>query len=90
MPGTEFRSRGIPAVPQQELGLLYKGEPLAQTYRPDFICFEGVIIELKAVREISDEHRAQIHNYLKASGHRLGLLVNFGHHPGVEIERIVK
>jgi len=86
----EFRSRGIPAVAQQELGLLYKGEPLAQTYRPDFVCFDCVLVELKAVREIADEHRAQVHNYLKASGHRLGLLVNFGHHPGAEIERIVK
>jgi GxxExxY protein len=86
----EFRARGIPAVAQQELGLLYKGELLAQTYRPDFVCFNAVIVELKAVREITDEHRAQVHNYLKASGHRLGLLVNFGHHPGVEIERIVR
>lgn len=86
----EFRSRGIPAVAQQELGLLYKGETLVQTYRPDFVCFDAVIVEIKAVREITDEHRAQVHNYLKASGHRLGLLVNFGHHPGVEIERIVK
>lgn len=86
----EFRARGIPAVAQQELGLLYKGETLVQTYRPDFVCFNAVIVKLKAVREITDEHRAQVHNYLKASGHRLGLLVNFGHHPGVEIERIVK
>ncbi|MEQ1828125.1 MAG: GxxExxY protein [Pirellula sp.] len=46
-------------------------------------------MELKAVKELSDEHRAQVHNYLKASGYLLGLLVNFGHYPKLEYERIV-
>jgi GxxExxY protein len=44
---------------------------------------------LKAVKELADEHRAQVHNYLKATGHRLGLLINFGHYPKLEYERIV-
>ena len=48
------------------------------------------MVELKAVSALGDEHRAQVHNYLKATGHRLGLLVNFGHYPGVEIERIIR
>lgn len=46
-------------------------------------------MEIKAVKELSDKHRAQVYNYLKATGYRLGLLVNFGHYPKVEYERIV-
>jgi GxxExxY protein len=59
-------------------------------FQPDFVCFGQVVVELKAAKELADEHRAQFHNYLKATGHRVGLLVNFGHHPGVEIERIIR
>ena len=84
----ELRLRGLPFVSQCELRLTYKGEPLTQTYKADLICHE-IIVELKAVKEIAPEHRAQVFNYLKATGLRLGLLVNFGHHPQVEIERIV-
>jgi GxxExxY protein len=54
------------------------------------LCFNQIVVELKAVKELTDEHRAQVHNYLKATGHRVGLLINFGHYPGVEIERIVR
>ena len=62
---------------------------MAQQYRPDFVCFGKIIVEVKAVSGLTDEHRAQVHNYLRASGMRLGLLVNFGHYPRVEYERIV-
>jgi GxxExxY protein len=86
----ELRLRRIPFVAQQELKLVYKGEPLERTYQPDLICYDSIILELKAVKGICDEHRAQLHNYLKATGMKLGLLVNFGHYPKVEIERIVK
>jgi len=86
----ELGRQGIPFVAQRELILHYKGDRLEQTYKPDFICFERIIVELKAVKELANEHRAQVHNYLKATGLELGLLVNFGHHPKVEIERIVK
>ena len=48
-----------------------------------------IIVELKAVKELTDEHRAQVHNYLKATGHRLGLLIDFGHYTKLEYERIV-
>jgi GxxExxY protein len=86
----ELGLRGIPFIAQQDLKLMYKGEPLERTYKPDLICYDSIILELKAVKEISDEHRAQLHNYLKATGMKLGLLANFGHYPKVEIERIVR
>lgn len=86
----ELRMQRIPYAEQIELALEYKGQPLNQTYKPDFICFDKIILEIKAVSQLTDEHRAQVHNYLKATGHKLGLLVNFGHHPQVEWERIVR
>jgi GxxExxY protein len=86
----EFVAQGIPFVPQGELGLRYKGQLLKQTYVPDFICFDKIIVEIKAVAELADVHRAQLHNYLKATGHKLGLLVNFGHHPKLTYERVVR
>ena len=86
----EFGLQEIPFDPRATLALSYKGLPLKQTYVPDFLCFGKIILELKAVSKLIDEHRAQVHNYLKATGHKLGLLVNFGHHPGLEYERIVR
>jgi len=86
----ELGLQGIPFRAQPELALEYKGVRLRHTYRPDFICHEKIVVEIKAASTITDEHRAQVHNYLKATGMRLGLLVNFGHHPLVEYERIVK
>jgi GxxExxY protein len=85
----ELVKQGMPFVSQQELTLHYKSDRLEQTYKPDLICFERIIVELKAVKELGNEHRAQIHNYLKATGLELGFLVNFGHYPKAEIERIV-
>jgi GxxExxY protein len=79
----------VPFVPQRELILHYKGDRLNQTYKPDFICFDCIIVEIKAVKELANEHRAQVHNYLNATKMKLGFLVNFGHYPKVEIERIV-
>jgi len=85
----EFLIKDVPFAAQKELKLFYKGEALNQTYKPDFICFDKIVVELKAVKEFSDEHRAQLFNYLNATELRLGLLVNFGHYPKVEIERII-
>jgi len=84
----EFRSRQVPFEAQKELILSYKGERLAQTYKPDFICYGKIIVELKAVKEISPEHKAQLLNYLKTTGLELGLLVNFGSHPKAGIVRL--
>jgi GxxExxY protein len=86
----EFLKQEIPFVAQKELKLYYKGKVLNQTYKPDFICFNKIIIELKAVKELCDEYRAQIFNYLNATKLKLGLLANFGHYPKIEIERIIK
>ena len=85
----EFRRRDIPFEAQKDLAIVYKGETLQQTYRPDFLCFGKIVVELKAVRDLAPEHRAQILNYLRATGLGLGLLVNFGHHPKVQMERLV-
>lgn len=84
----ELISRHLPFEAQKELVLSYKGEHLAQTYRPDFICYGKIIVELKAVKEITPEHKAQLLNYLKATGLELGLLVNFGAYPKAEIIRM--
>jgi len=86
----EFGLQAVPFLPQVRLALSYKGQVLEQCYQPDFICFDRIIIELKAAKNLDDLHRAQVHNYLKATGHRLGLLVNFGHCPKLEYERIVR
>lgn len=85
----EFGSQGIPFSAQEKLELTYKGRALRQTYEPDFICFDKIVVEIKAVAGLTNEHRAQVHNYLRATKHRLGLLINFGHYPKVESERIV-
>lgn len=86
----ELRDREIPFVPQSSLELRYKNKILEQTYKPDFICHGKIIVEIKAVSVLTDEHRAQVHNYLKATRFHLGLLVNFGQHPRLQYERIVK
>ena len=83
----ELSKQGLPFVAQPELRLTYKSEPLQQTYKPDLICYDQIILELKAVKEIAPEHKAQLLNYLKATNLKLGLLVNFGSHPKVQIER---
>jgi GxxExxY protein len=85
----ELRLRGIPFVSQRELALAYKGQRLEQRYKPDLICYDKIIVELKAVSALANEHKAQLFNYLKASRLRLGLLINFGHYPKVQIERII-
>ena len=85
----EFEHLKLPAVLQPQLGLSYRGRPLRQAYRPDFVCYGKIILEIKALAGLIDEHRAQLLNYLYAAGFKLGLLVNFGHYPKLEWERIV-
>lgn len=85
----EFELRGVPFRAQPPLSLEYKGRPLKQKYVPGFIVKDKIVVELKAVSSLAGEHRAQVHNYLKATGMKLGILINFGHYPRVEYERIV-
>ncbi len=67
----------------------YKRQILRQRYKPDLICFDKIIIELKAVKEIRQEHTAQVFNYLRTTGMRLGLLVNVGGYPKATVKRII-
>lgn len=85
----ELEHLRVPFDAQRELALSYRGRTLRRTYIPDFLCFEKIIVELKAVKELCDEHRAQVLNYLKATGLQLGLLVNFGNQRGLQWERII-
>jgi GxxExxY protein len=86
----ELSLRNVPFKAQPEIVLSYKGRTLDHKHIPDLICYGKIIVELKAVKELTDEHRAQLHNYLKATGMKLGLLVNFGNYPKLEYERIVR
>jgi GxxExxY protein len=85
----ELGRLNIPYQLQKELVLKYKGDPLNQRYKPDLIFYDSIIGELKALKEVANEHRAQVMNYLKATGLRLGLLINFGHYPRATVERII-
>ena len=85
----EFTARQVPFLAQPSLSLAYKGQTLEKLFRPDFICFDRIVIELKAVREILSEHKAQVLNYLKATRMRVGLLVNFGSHSKATVLRLV-
>lgn len=85
----EFQLQGIPYSRQVELRIRYKGVLLDQYFKADLICFDSIIVELKACRALDQVHRAQLLNYLKLTGMGVGLLVNFHGHPQVEIERIV-
>ena len=83
----ELALRGIPHESKKELPIYYKGEPIRKTYIPDMFCFGKIILELKAVDALADEHRRQLLNYLRITKCKLGLLVNFGAYPRVAIER---
>ena len=85
----EFQKQGIPYEREKELKIQYDGVELKQTYKADFVCFGKIIVELKAVNVLDDVHRSQVHNYLHATGYKLGLLLNFGCPDELEKERIV-
>ena len=74
----EFQLQGIPYKSQPEVQIKYKGEPLKKTYQPDFLCYEEIIVEIKALSKLSPTEEAQILNYLKATNLSPGLLINFG------------
>lgn len=84
----ELGFQEIPFEAKKALKLEYKGHPLKKHYEADFVCFGKVIVEIKAVSALTDEHRAQLLNHLHATGLEVGLLVNFGAHPKVQYERM--
>ncbi|MCU4175095.1 GxxExxY protein [Carboxylicivirga sp. N1Y90] len=84
----ELASQGIPFNREVPIGIEYKGQPLKKSYIADFICYNKIIIELKAVNYLESVHEAQVLNYLKATRLRLGILVNFGEQ-SLKYKRIV-
>ena len=84
----EFRLQNIPFVSQPKIELEYKGQKLNQYFVPDFICFDKIILEIKAVESLANEHTSQTINYLNATNFKLAWLVNFGKHNGLERKRM--
>jgi GxxExxY protein len=74
----EFEARGVPFKAQLPQQIHYKDRILRQTYIPDFIAYDQIIVELKAIKALGPNEEAQMLNYLKATGFRLGILLNFG------------
>ena len=84
----EFKLRNISYAREQLLSITYKGKLLNKKYQADFVCYENIIVELKALSELNSTHQSQLINYLKASNIKLGLLVNFGQR-SLETKRVV-
>ena len=82
----ELANRNIPSLREPELQIEYNDKVLASTFRPDFICYDSIIVELKAVKELDDMHRSQAINYAKVAGYKVALLINFGS-TSLEFER---
>ncbi len=85
----DFRRRSLPFVAESQISINYKGIALQKGFIADFICYEKIIVELKAIKDLEDVHRAQLINYLRATDCKLGFLVNFHSHPKVHIERYI-
>jgi GxxExxY protein len=74
----EFQERGIPYQREKDLQIYYKDKVLPHFYKADFICYDSIVVELKAVENLTVESQAQVINYLAATGCKVGLLLNFG------------
>ncbi len=84
----EFEIQKIPLLAQPKIQLDYKGRILDQFFKPDFICFNKIIVEIKALSDLIELNKSQALNYLNATNFDLALLVNFGHYPKIEYKRI--
>ena len=84
----EFIIQNVAFVAQPSIRMAYKGIELDQHFVPDFICFDKIILEIKAVTGFTHAHRAQLLNYLHATGYELGILINFGQFPKLSYERL--
>jgi GxxExxY protein len=85
----ELADRGIPFESQKRLRIAYKGHVLAKEFVADMVCYDKVIVEIKSARELTPVGESQLLNYLRASGLRLGLLINFGSRGRRQYERFV-
>jgi len=85
----EFKKHGIPFVRDQKLEIAYKGQTLSKYYVADFICYDKIIIELKALSELNSQHMSQTLNYLKATSLKLALLINFGEQ-SLKYKRVIR
>ena len=85
----EFTEREIPYISEAKLDVSYKGRTLIKYYESDFICYDKIIVEIKAVNELSSIHESQVINYLKATGLKLGILINFGA-ASLEYRRLIR
>lgn len=85
----ESAERKIPFVSQQVLQIKYKHHTLRKEYIADMVCFEKIIVEFKALDSLTGREESQVINYLKASGYKVGVLINFGGHPKLEWKRFV-
>ena len=85
----EFVHQRIPFVSQKGLKVIYRDQELNQKYFPDFVCYDEIIIEIKALSQLCMEHHAQLLNYLHVAELNIGLLVNLGHYPKLEYKRMV-
>jgi GxxExxY protein len=84
----EFFEQRIPFEKKKDIRIFYKDKLLDKCYKADFLCFEKIIVELKALSELSNDHISQLLNYLKATKLRVGLLVNFGS-PSLIYKRLI-
>ena len=85
----ELRARNVPFVAQQPISVRYKGSTLKKQYFADLVCFEQIIVEIKALRRLSGTEKGQLLNYLKGTGFPIGILINFGSHGKLEWKRLV-
>ena len=86
----ELSARSIPFEAEKPLDINYKGQCLTQKYYADLVCYEQIIVEMKALNKLTGKEDAQILNYLKATGLKIGLLFNFGSHGRLERKRLVR
>jgi len=85
----EFEKQTMPFEKEKQLRIKYKDTYLEKFYMADFVCYEKIIVECKALKQLLPEHESQVLNYLNATGFRLGLLLNFGT-TRLEVKRIIK
>ncbi len=85
----EVTARDIPNNPEKDVYIMYKGKPLKKFYTPDLMCYEKIVVEIKAIDHLTSREEAQLINYLKATNMSVGLLINFGAERDLEWKRMV-